>query len=67
MRRNKQIYLPIHTLQKLCKQGKLLGSFKVSEHKEQVRRYSISSTGTLSDEALAILIKTFLLHNSENI
>ena len=34
---------------------------------EQVRRYLISSTGTQSDEALAISIKTFLLHNSENI
>ena len=56
------MYSPKHTLQKLCRQGKLLGSFKVSEHIEHVSRSLISSTGTLSDEALsAISIKTLLL------
>jgi hypothetical protein len=33
---------------------------------EQVSRY-LTSTGTLSDEVLAISIKSFLLHNLDNI
>ena len=53
---------PKHTLQKLCKQGKLLGSFSVCEHIEHVSRSFISSTGTMS-EALVILIEAFRFPN----
>ena len=36
-------------------------------YNEHVSKSLISSTGTLSDEALSISIKTFLLHNLDNI
>jgi hypothetical protein len=62
-----KIYSPKQTLQKLWKQGKLLGSCRVSKHMQHVSRSLISSTETLSDEALAISIKSFLLHNLDNI
>ena len=67
--RTRKIHSPKHTLQKLCKHDKLLGSFNVFEHNEHVSRSLISSTGTLSGEALvlAIPIKSFPLHTLDNI
>ena len=66
-RSSKQRNSPKHTLQKLCKQGNIRGSFKVLEHNEHVSRSLISSTSTLSDEARSISIKTFLLYNLDHI
>ena len=63
----KKIYSPKHTLQKLCKHDKLLGSVNVFEHNEHVSRSLISSTGTLSCKVLAISVKIFSLHNLGNI
>ena len=51
----KTIHSPKHDLQKLCKQGRLLGSDKISEHKEHVSRSLISSTATLSDTIFAMI------------
>ena len=50
------IHSPKHDLQKLCKQGRLLGSDKISEHKEHVSRSLISSTATLSDTIFAMIL-----------
>jgi hypothetical protein len=65
------MYSPKHTLQKWCRQDKLLGSFKVSEHIEHVSSSSlISSTATLSDEALSAIsinLKLSCFHNLDNI
>ena len=50
------IHSPKHDLQKLCKQGRLLDSDKISEHKEHVSRSLISSTATLSDTIFAMIL-----------
>ena len=57
---------PRQTLQKLCKQAKLRGSFKVCEQIEHVSISLISSTaGSLRNETFAISIETsFLLSQS---
>ena len=50
------IHSPKHDLQKLCKQGRFLGSNKISEHKEHVSRSLISLTATLSDTIFAMIL-----------
>ena len=58
----KTIHSPKHNLQKLCQQGRLLGSDKISEHKEHVSRSLISSTATLSDTTFAMILVQLRLY-----
>ena len=50
------MHSPKHDLQKLCKQGRLLGSDKIPEHRKHASRSLILSTVTLSDTISAMIL-----------